>query len=54
MEIVLSDVWERRLETMAEARGQSEDEIVEEALTTLYFMITRDASTERDDAPPAS
>lgn len=44
MPITISGVWEQRLKTMAEARGQSEEEILEEALTPLYFMITRDAA----------
>ena len=38
MEITLSEVWEHRVNTMSEARGQSAEEVVEEALGTLYFM----------------
>jgi hypothetical protein len=39
MEITLPEVWEHRLNTMAAARGQTPEALVEEALGTLYFMI---------------
>ena len=38
MEITLSEVWEHRVNTMSEACGRSAEEVVEEALGTLYFM----------------
>jgi hypothetical protein len=54
MEIVLSGVWEQRLKTMADARGQTEEEIVEEALTMLYFMIGRDELSEQTSTASTS
>lgn len=53
MKITLSEVWEHRVNTMSAARRQTADEIVEEALASLYFMTVAGGFPGRRSCPSA-
>ncbi len=53
MEITLSEVWANRVRTIAEIRGCDDEAITEQALETLYFMVTRDALARERHTPRA-